>query len=129
MPSCGVVGLGPSEHWDSKFASFTRTTNIMPTALVIGASRGLGLALTKSLLSKDYTVYATVRSPPSSDTFPPESPSLHVIDGVDLSQESAGERVVSGLAGQKVDLVIVNAGIFKSDVSDHERGHSSASLT
>lgn len=84
----------------------------MPTALVVGGSRGLGLELTKGLLSRQYKVFATVRSQNAS------LPSgVNVITDVDIAEESAGAKIVEGLSGQKLDLVFVNAGVFKSDVS------------
>ncbi|KAK7047906.1 Beta-glucosidase 1B [Paramarasmius palmivorus] len=41
-----------------------------------------------------------------------------IISGVDLSKEDAGTRIVEGLSGQKIDLVIINAGIFKKESFD-----------
>jgi NAD(P)-dependent dehydrogenase (short-subunit alcohol dehydrogenase family) len=82
-------------------------------SLVIGASRGLGLALVKALRTRGDTVFATVRSPPAPDAFPPGT---RVIQGVDVGERDAGEKIVQGLAGEKVGLVIVNAGYFKSEV-------------
>ena len=56
------------------------------TALIVGASRGLGLELTKSLHSRGYQVYATVRSPTKAGTFPE---GINVIEGVDVGKENA----------------------------------------
>ena len=82
------------------------------TSLVVGASRGLGLALVKALRSRGDNVYATVRSPPPSGTFPPGT---HIIEGVDIGERDAGEKIVNGLGEAKVRLVIVNAGFFKAE--------------
>ncbi|EDR02063.1 uncharacterized protein LACBIDRAFT_191812 [Laccaria bicolor S238N-H82] len=85
------------------------------TTLVVGASRGLGLELAKALASQGHNVFATIRSAKSASSLPP---SVHVIEGVDLSEESAGPAIVQGLKGQKLDLVIVNAGVFKKETLD-----------
>ena len=90
------------------------TPRKMPVnSLVIGASRGLGLSLVKALHSRGDTVFATVRSQPPQDTFPPGT---RIIQGVDVGERDAGEKIVHGLAGEKVGLVIVNAGYFKAEV-------------
>lgn len=43
---------------------------VIGRALVVGASRGLGLALTKELARRGTDVFATVRSTPKPGTFP-----------------------------------------------------------
>ena len=35
---------------------------------------------------------------------------------MDVGEESAGETIVRGLGGAKLDLTIINAGVFKSEV-------------
>ncbi|KAJ3998126.1 hypothetical protein F5050DRAFT_1567927 [Lentinula boryana] len=102
----------------------------MPTALVVGASRGLGLELAKTLHSRNYQVFATTRSPDAhirkelGSDFPQE---INIVPNIDLKQEDAGKRIVSYLKGdlglgvekggetKKLDLVIMNAGVFKAD--------------
>lgn len=85
----------------------------MPTSLVIGASRGLGLELARTLHERGWHVFATVRSPVSTGTLPE---AVDIIGGVDVGLENAGEKIVASLSGRKVDLVIINAGIFKAEV-------------
>lgn len=103
----------------------------MPIALVIGASCGFGLELAKNLHSKDFQVFATTRSPEPrtrkdlSQTGAELSDEINIVPSIDLTQEDAGERIATyltsdlglGVAGGKqLDLVIMNAGVFKSDV-------------
>lgn len=83
------------------------------TVLIIGASRGLGLELVRNLNSRGSNVFATVRSTPKTGTFPV---GVNVIEGVDIGEEDAGAKIVCGLGGTKVDLTIVNAGVFKAEV-------------
>ncbi|EGO30094.1 oxidoreductase [Serpula lacrymans var. lacrymans S7.9] len=85
-------------------------------SLVIGASRGLGLELAKYLHSKGQKVFATVRS--SSSQQEPSCSGIHTIPGVDVAEEGAGEKIVSHLSGEKLDLVIINAGLLKKETLD-----------
>ena len=79
----------------------------MTTALVVGASRGLGAALCSALLARGTTVYGTFRSEPNDA---PDG--LCVISEIDVGEESAGTRIVEGLKGAKVDRVWFVAGLL-----------------
>ncbi|KAF5376436.1 hypothetical protein D9615_008654 [Tricholomella constricta] len=86
----------------------------MSTSLVIGASRGLGLELAKALHVDGHTVYATIRSK-QTDSLPDD---VLVIPEIDIGEEDAGIKIVQGLNGTKLDLVIINAGVFKKETLD-----------
>jgi len=88
------------------------------TALVIGASRGLGLELAKTLHTRGHKVFATTRSPPSPSTFPEE---ITVIPGIDVGEGDAGTKIVEALGGAKVDVAIINAGLFKPETLDEPK--------
>lgn len=89
----------------------------MPTCLIIGASRGLGLALAESLHARNYKVYATVRSAAPAGTFPAE---VGVFEGIDPNEESAGKKIADGLgSGAVLDLVVLNAGLIKKRGMPH----------
>jgi len=92
----------------------------MPTALVIGASRGLGRELVRTLSSRGFEVYATIRSQDITATTLPSG--VKTISSVDLAQEDAGTKITRGLGAQKVDLVFVNAGVFKAEVGRPDFG-------
>lgn len=84
------------------------------TAIVTGASRGIGAAIAKQLLSNGYNVVATSRHVTSTNTYA-QSEHLALIDG-DISQESTAEQVVQ-MALQSfgsIDVLVNNAGIFIS---------------
>ncbi|RDB21787.1 hypothetical protein Hypma_010853 [Hypsizygus marmoreus] len=83
----------------------------MPNSLVIGASRGLGLEIAKALHADGHKVFATVRSS-GSKSLPID---VIVISNIDIAQEDAGSKIVEGLKGAKLDLVVVNAGVFKKE--------------
>lgn len=84
------------------------------TALIVGSTKGLGLALTTQL-SSSYKVYATARSDPKLDTFPS---SVQVVSSIDVSKPTSGKDIISGLKSANVssiDLVIITAGLFKTE--------------
>ncbi|MEP7005163.1 MAG: SDR family NAD(P)-dependent oxidoreductase [Sphingomonas bacterium] len=83
----------------------------MPTALIIGASRGLGRALAQEHLKRGWTVIATVRDVAAlADLAIAHGAALGVetLDSIDW----AGVDALQGrLAGTGLDLLFVNAGI------------------
>jgi NAD(P)-dependent dehydrogenase (short-subunit alcohol dehydrogenase family) len=80
-------------------------------ALVVGASRGLGLVLAGELLRRGWHVIATARR---------DSPGLRALDGVEIeslemtSAEQLG-AVRERLAGRRFDLLFVNAAIDRGN--------------
>ena len=82
------------------------------TALVTGASSGIGLELTKTLLAQGYQVVANSRTLTRAGTLA-ASDRLALIDGDIADQETAKkvvETAVQRFGG--VDLLVNNAGIF-----------------
>jgi len=80
----------------------------MKTALITGANRGIGFALTQNYLAQGWHVIAVCR------TTSPEldSTKAQIIAGVDVADEAAIAQLAQQLAGTKIDLLINNAGIF-----------------
>lgn len=86
----------------------------MPTVLVVGATRGLGLELAKQYAERRNTVYGTARS-----SKPEDAPSkINWIDGIDVAEEPAGSKLAKALEGQKLDTVILAAGYFGFETFD-----------
>ncbi len=83
-----------------------------PLAIVTGASSGIGLALTLSLLEHGYLVVANARSIESSGALP-DHPRLRLVDG-DVGDPETGARLarVAVEFGGGIDLLVNNAGIF-----------------
>lgn len=82
-------------------------------ALVIGASRGLGLGLVKQLHADGWHVTASVRSPAGVEA-------LQAIDGVEIEQLDINDGAqVSALQqrlhGEEFDLLFINAGVAGPD--------------
>lgn len=84
-------------------------------ALVLGASRGLGAAIAKSLLAEGVTVYGAARDLPAIETWraklPAESSArLHAIE-LDLSRaDSVESAATTALAGGPIDILVNNTG-------------------
>lgn len=81
----------------------------MPTALIVGATRGLGYQLAEQYAQKNgYSVTGTARSGPPKETHS----NISWISGVDIATEGAGQTIVDGLKGVKQNVTIITAGFF-----------------
>jgi NAD(P)-dependent dehydrogenase (short-subunit alcohol dehydrogenase family) len=82
------------------------------TVLIIGASRGLGLALAEEYCSLDYGVVATIRSPsPSLQQLRDRFPSSLEIEKADIKNVESISKLRHRLEGREIDTLFVNAGI------------------
>jgi NAD(P)-dependent dehydrogenase (short-subunit alcohol dehydrogenase family) len=83
------------------------------TALIIGASRGLGLAMAKEYLTRGWNVVATVRKKNGTalpDLAQSSSGQLEV-ETVDITEIDQISQLKGRLRGRKFDLLFVNAGV------------------
>jgi len=82
---------------------------IMATALITGANRGIGLALSQQLSARGDTVIAVVRKP---------SQELSALNGiriesaVDVTNAEHIQQLAQRLEGEAIDLLINNAGVL-----------------
>lgn len=76
--------------------------------LVVGANRGLGLAITKELSANEAHVLATCRKDAGEL---PSIPGVEVLDGVEVQDEACLMAMADRIT-EPVDVVIVNAGYF-----------------
>ncbi|MBV8913741.1 MAG: SDR family NAD(P)-dependent oxidoreductase [Acetobacteraceae bacterium] len=78
----------------------------MPNALILGASRGLGLGLAGELVKRNWTVWGTVRKPEDGQRLEREGAKPAIADITDHDSVGALRSQVGQL-----DLLFVNAGI------------------
>ncbi|SEM52527.1 Short-chain dehydrogenase [Pseudomonas sp. NFIX51] len=83
------------------------------TALIIGASRGLGLGLVQRLLDDGWQVTATVRNPQKAEALKALGPVR--IEQLDMDDQQAVIALNQKLKGEVFDLLFVNAGVKGPD--------------
>lgn len=82
-------------------------------ALIIGASRGLGLGLVKELLADGWSVTATVRDPNNADAL--KSLGAVRIEKLDMDSQKAIKVLSKRLHDEVFDLLFINAGVKGPD--------------
>ena len=87
--------------------------NTAKTALIIGASRGLGLGLVKQLLGDGWQVTATVRDPQKAQAL--QALGNVRIETLDMDDQHAVIALSQRLKEQTFDLLFVNAGVKGPD--------------
>lgn len=80
------------------------------SALIIGASRGLGLGLVQRLHEDGWNITATVRNPQQPGALA-EVPGVR-IEQLEMNDTAQLDNLKQHLQGQVFDLVFVNAGIM-----------------
>jgi NAD(P)-dependent dehydrogenase (short-subunit alcohol dehydrogenase family) len=82
------------------------------TAIVTGASSGIGLGIARTLLERGYQVVANSRNITKSKTLA-SSENLLLVDG-DIGTKEIAIKVVNATLGEfgRIDLLVNNAGIF-----------------
>lgn len=96
------------------------------TALIIGASRGLGLGLVKTLLADGWQVTATVRNPQNANAL--EALGKVRIEKLDMDDQQAVIALSQQLKGEVFDLLFVNAGVKGPDVQTPNGGATLADV-
>lgn len=80
----------------------------MSLAIVTGANRGIGLALTRALRTRGSAVLAACRS--SSPAL--EATGAEVVNGVDVATDEGLRALTQAVGDRPIDLLIHNAGIL-----------------
>lgn len=83
-----------------------------PTVLVVGASRGLGLALAEEWLGREWQVIATARGGSDGlDELAVRFPGRLRIETVDINVADTVRAFRDRLIGQRIDVLFINAGV------------------
>jgi NAD(P)-dependent dehydrogenase (short-subunit alcohol dehydrogenase family) len=83
-------------------------------ALIVGASRGLGLGLAREFLEREWHVIATVRGespPPSVEELSAAYPGRLMVEPLDVVVDDEILELRERLSDRRLDLLFVNAGI------------------
>jgi NAD(P)-dependent dehydrogenase (short-subunit alcohol dehydrogenase family) len=86
----------------------------MPTVLVTGASRGIGLELVRQYCADGWSVLACCRQPERADALR-DLASTHAglrLRALDVSDFPAIDRLARELRGEAIDVLINNAGLY-----------------
>jgi NAD(P)-dependent dehydrogenase (short-subunit alcohol dehydrogenase family) len=84
----------------------------MTTALIVGASRGLGLALVEEYLDRGWDVVGTVRGDAHTKLHDLQATHRGLeIERVDITVPETVAALRSRMAGRSLDLLFVNAGV------------------
>lgn len=86
----------------------------MATVCITGANRGIGLELARQFRDRGDEVVALCRHP-SPEL---ESLGVRVIDGVDVTDESAVQTLSERLGGATIDVLVNNAGLLSDESLD-----------
>jgi NAD(P)-dependent dehydrogenase (short-subunit alcohol dehydrogenase family) len=83
----------------------------MPTVVITGANRGIGLELARQFKRRGDDVVAVCRKP--SDEL--AKLDVEVVEGVDVADEASVERLAKGLEGRTINALVNCAGILSDE--------------
>ena len=90
----------------------------LPTVLITGSNRGLGLALVRLYGDLGWTVHATCRNPAASEDLR-EIAEIHgdrvFVHPLDVADHGAIDRLAGQLEGRPIDVLVNNAAIMDPD--------------
>ncbi len=92
----------------------------MPTVLITGASRGLGLEFTRQYAADGWRVLACARTPDKATALNEVAEAgsdVHLFT-LDVSDFVAVDRLAAELLEEKIDVLINNAGVFGPKISE-----------
>ena len=84
----------------------------MPTVLITGSNRGLGLEFVRQYSSEGWRVYACCRAPQSASALNALASETVTIHALDVGNFAAIEALAAELRGVAIDVLLNNAGVF-----------------
>jgi NAD(P)-dependent dehydrogenase (short-subunit alcohol dehydrogenase family) len=91
----------------------------MPTAMIIGASRGIGLELARQYAAAGWRVHATTRTPAQPGVLGALGGEV-VIHALDVRHAPQIELLVQAVATEGIDVLIHNAGVSGRGMAPEE---------
>jgi NAD(P)-dependent dehydrogenase (short-subunit alcohol dehydrogenase family) len=85
-----------------------------PIALITGANRGIGLALTEALAAKGWKVVATAREPSEArelTALAASDPDV-TVEQLDLANDAQVQALAAKYRGRSIDVLVNNAGVL-----------------
>jgi NAD(P)-dependent dehydrogenase (short-subunit alcohol dehydrogenase family) len=83
----------------------------MPTVLITGANRGIGLELAKQYAGDGWSVIATVRDPQNADGLNALKGDIR-IEALEVTDEKRIQALAKALKGTAIDVLLNNAGML-----------------
>ncbi len=91
----------------------------MPSVLVTGSNRGIGLEFVRQYAAGGWRVFATCRDPGRADDLEALKGDIHV-HALDIGDFTAIDRLARALEGEAIDLLILNAAVYGPDAQSLE---------
>ena len=88
----------------------------MPTILITGANRGLGLEFARQYTADGWNVIATARNPASTDELKELAKKKNVLlKALDVASEESTRQLAKELKRVPIDILVLNSAIFTRD--------------
>ncbi len=87
----------------------------MPTTVITGAGRGIGLELTRQYLADGWLVHAGARQPSAAPGLSELTSSRLHVHRLEVTRSEDAASLAASLGGAPVDLLVNNAGIWFGD--------------